>query len=287
MEEYRIEKPSDLTGRPRYQESLAFSPHAERRLYRILAAYRFPEDAQIKCGISHCRTPHGSGYLVETSDGLETNIGNVCGAKHLGADFQQERSRYRAQEKRQRNLEVIEDFQRQALKHRERVETAITRAKNFWHFTRQLEKPKLHALKAMAKNRQERIDSDDRLFRGDALALHQSQQVAQPFGQWYREHRPTVRELGIRFPGIAAIIYPFREVLVEQLQQPMSQLMVLGKDEIERLSDRNLDQWRQQVQGAERLMKEAEEALEKASALMSVDVSLFRFLPGVYPSNDD
>jgi len=282
-----IKTPADLTKRPRFRESIDFSPSSGRKLARILQSYRFPRRDYLPCGISSCRTPHGSGYLVETSDGLETNIGNVCGAKHLGADFKQERSRFRAWERRHRNLQVIEGFQQQAREHQERIDQAVLRAKAFWHFTRQLDAPVRRALRAMAKERQERLDSDDRLTREDSRALYQSLQVPQKFTHWYHEHRPTVADLGLRFPGVSAMIYPFREVLVEELQKPMNDLLAMGMEEVEQLDDKRLDEWRQRIQAAPRRMREAENALEKAVALMAIDSSKFRFLPGVYPTEDD
>lgn len=282
-----INTPSDLVKRPQFRESLDFSPESGRKLARIIHPYRFAEKDRLPCGISSCRTPHLRGYLVESSDGLETNIGMICGAKHLGADFEQERSRYRAWERRQRSLQVIEEFQNLAREHGDRLEQALQRATRFWHFRRQLDDPVARALKAMAKERQERLDSDDRLTQKDARALHQASQVSQKFALWNREHRPTVADLGLRFPGVTAMAYPFREILVERLQQPMDHLLAIGMEEIDKLDDKRLDEWRQQIQAAPRHMREVEEALDKADKLMAVDPAQYRFLPGVYQSEED
>jgi hypothetical protein len=46
-------------------------------------------------GLSDCRTAHRDGFLVETTDGLETNVGHVCGKKAF-PDFDLKRAEYKA-----------------------------------------------------------------------------------------------------------------------------------------------------------------------------------------------
>lgn len=287
MEGISIEKPSDFAKRPAYRETLDFSPAAGRKLKRVLAEYRFPNNNDVPCGISSCRTMHRSGFLVETDDGLETNIGNRCGQKHLGADFQLERGRFRAAGKRKRNLKAIEGFQDQAAEHQDRITKAVAAANEFWRFMRTLSREESQAMRLMAKMRKDRIDSQDRLQREDAKALHQQLEIKQPFGNWYRDSRPTVSDLKIRIPGISAVTYPFQDILVKQLQEPMTQLLAMSQQEIQGINDRALDQWRQKIQRAPHLMHEAEAALENARQLMGVDLRLLRFLPDVYPAAEE
>ncbi len=85
---------SAITSRPNYQASLYFHPkHIGRHFGSIVAPYHLT-GAKIKCGISDCGSPHWHGYLITTSDGLETNIGKDCGAKHFKADFTTEMRRH-------------------------------------------------------------------------------------------------------------------------------------------------------------------------------------------------
>ncbi|HHF0702221.1 TPA: hypothetical protein ACPIBI_004804 [Pseudomonas aeruginosa] len=74
-----IKSPEDFVDRPDYREVLDFGEKSGRELLEILGAYIFPDTKSVKCGIRNCRTPHRRGYLISTTDGLETNIGNVCG----------------------------------------------------------------------------------------------------------------------------------------------------------------------------------------------------------------
>ncbi|SEQ27482.1 hypothetical protein SAMN03159444_01391 [Pseudomonas sp. NFACC02] len=83
-----------IIGRPNYNASLYFKPkHKERSFGRIVAPYHL-KGAQIKCGIADCGTKHLHGYLITTSDNLETNIGKDCGTLHFKADFAAEMKRH-------------------------------------------------------------------------------------------------------------------------------------------------------------------------------------------------
>ena len=101
----------ELRDRPLYRESLSFGDGI-RELLDILGEYSFPDTKMIPCGIQGCRTPHMKGFLVITTDGLETNIGNVCGKKHLGVNFQEKRTAFRQKQGEARNVEQIVEVKR-------------------------------------------------------------------------------------------------------------------------------------------------------------------------------
>lgn len=83
-----------IVSRPGYQPSLYFSPkHKNRKFGKIIAPYHL-KLAKIKCGIADCGTNHLHGYVITTSDGLETNIGKDCGTTHFKADFATEMKRH-------------------------------------------------------------------------------------------------------------------------------------------------------------------------------------------------
>jgi hypothetical protein len=98
-----IERPRDyaaLVERPNFREVLDREKH---KLRRVLSGYSF--QAMIPCGLADCRTPHRDGFLVETEDGLETNVGHVCGRKAFGTRFDVERAAY----ERTRELQDLRD----------------------------------------------------------------------------------------------------------------------------------------------------------------------------------
>ena len=72
-----------IVSRPGYQPSLYFSPkHKNRKFGKIIAPYHL-KLAKIKCGIADCGTKHLHGYVITTSDGLETNIGKDLSLIHI------------------------------------------------------------------------------------------------------------------------------------------------------------------------------------------------------------
>jgi hypothetical protein len=78
-----IETWDDVVRRPGFVENLNPQEHS---LKAILGRYMLRDS--VNCGLSECHTPHGKGYLVLTTDGLETNIGHACGKKYFGVDFE-------------------------------------------------------------------------------------------------------------------------------------------------------------------------------------------------------
>src|SRR6266850_2429143 len=66
----------ELAARPRFEAVLNQTQH---QLKQVLSHYDF--EKLCRCGLSDCRTAHRDGFLVETTDGLETNVGHVCGKK--------------------------------------------------------------------------------------------------------------------------------------------------------------------------------------------------------------
>ena len=97
----RIESWDDILTRPGFTSDV--DPRAVK-LHAIIGNYLFK--TFITCGLSTCHQPHGSGYLVVTKDGRETNIGKDCGKTHFSVDFVQMRRTFDrdvlAQERRER-----------------------------------------------------------------------------------------------------------------------------------------------------------------------------------------
>ncbi|HEX6706091.1 MAG TPA: hypothetical protein VF169_15120 [Albitalea sp.] len=93
-----IERPKtyeEMAARPAFQPVLSQKQH---QLKQVLSHYDFQKMCQ--CGLSDCRTAHRDGFLVQTTDGLETNVGHVCGKKAF-PDFDVKRAQYKALRERQ------------------------------------------------------------------------------------------------------------------------------------------------------------------------------------------
>ncbi|MCZ7841537.1 hypothetical protein LRB91_22395 [Leclercia adecarboxylata] len=80
----RVELWEEITNRPNFSNKISKSEH---KLSEIIGFYRFKD--KIHCGLKGCNQPHQLGYIVRTDDGIETNIGNICGADEFGVKFKE------------------------------------------------------------------------------------------------------------------------------------------------------------------------------------------------------
>lgn len=95
----------DIVALPGFADKL--SPK-DKTLKEVIGQYTFPDN--IACGLSTCRTPHKSGYIVTTESGEVTNIGNQCGKNYFGLDFDQSARAYDRAIKNHQNREIISHF---------------------------------------------------------------------------------------------------------------------------------------------------------------------------------
>jgi len=98
----------DIIERPGFQQKL--NPK-EVKLKRIIGQYSI--NPKQPCGLKNCGTKHNRGYLVEAEDGLETNIGNVCGGKYFGVEFKELQNVFKMDSNAQRYREEIIEKQNQ------------------------------------------------------------------------------------------------------------------------------------------------------------------------------
>ena len=85
----RFEHPEQWRSRPGWRERISLSEH---NLARIIGGYNLAPEHWQHCGL--CNTRHGRGYVVGTTEGLETQIGKDCGLKYLGAVFEELERRF-------------------------------------------------------------------------------------------------------------------------------------------------------------------------------------------------
>lgn len=113
--------------REHFHEVLDLRQH---KLARIVESY--VEKEKVLCGLSSCRTGHNKGYIVETVDGWQTNIGHVCGRVHLGADFRRLENAFRARKRDALNFAVIEAFQERAPEFLQRTDALWNGERGGW-----------------------------------------------------------------------------------------------------------------------------------------------------------
>lgn len=108
----RFQHPDEWRSRPKYQSTVDFAVHAP---LRIVGGYDLAKELYQNCGLvmegALCNTEHGHGFVVETVDGLETQIGKDCGRRHVGAKFEELERQFRinldAQDRMKRLRELL------------------------------------------------------------------------------------------------------------------------------------------------------------------------------------
>lgn len=117
-----LKAPSDLIGRPAYNPSLDAT---DSKLAEVLAPYHF--DAPYPCGLASCRQPHQNGFLVVTVDGVETNVGQDCGKRIFGDDFDTKANIQRKRAERKYQLDTLHQVLMDKEKHLTRVAELYSR----------------------------------------------------------------------------------------------------------------------------------------------------------------
>jgi hypothetical protein len=116
----RFEHPDQWKERPGWRERIKLSEH---NLARIVGGYHLGRDLWQHCGL--CTTEHGRGYVVATTDGLETQIGKDCGQKYLGAKFEELERQFIAALETQDRMTRLHKLVAEAGSMRARAEQAI------------------------------------------------------------------------------------------------------------------------------------------------------------------
>ncbi|MCU7846681.1 MAG: hypothetical protein KZQ89_01520, partial [Candidatus Thiodiazotropha sp. (ex Lucinoma kastoroae)] len=100
-----IKTASDFETREKYKFDVDPS---KTKLVDVIAYYDI-QNEEIHCGLSNCHQPHHMGYLVKTSDGSETNIGNYCGRNHFGNDFAIQKNVFMAERRLQNYRKLLNE----------------------------------------------------------------------------------------------------------------------------------------------------------------------------------
>lgn len=86
-EEITLKTWNDIVNRPRYKSPIE---PLEDRYVRAVAIYSF-EEQSARCGASDCLKAHSQGFLVVTSDEMETCLCEACGQRLLGVAFSEKK----------------------------------------------------------------------------------------------------------------------------------------------------------------------------------------------------
>lgn len=227
-----------IITRPNYRASLYFTPRHDRRFGSIVAPYHLSGE-KTKCGIADCGSPHWHGYLITTSDGLETNIGKDCGTKHFEADFKAEMRRHDAIYNRKLRVTRIIEMKKMIPSVLDGLNQLESRSKQQQELRSRLrgavEPSVLKQLTDRARTRNTRITKAVQLRGKDAEAFYE----ANP-----DRRRPAIREDVIgELRGLEAFRVKLHDILDIGVIPRIAELHKLSVADIEGLPAKRLAFW--------------------------------------------
>jgi hypothetical protein len=243
----QIESPLDLYNRENFNEYLEFGKNSGRELGNILSAYTFSKDNEIKCGIQSCRQSHQKGYLVTTSDGLETIIGNLCGKKHLGEDFTRKTKIFRDDQLRESNLKTIEKLKHLLDPLCLAIDDLKPRASRLFQLKMMLS----HTARPLLKLVSERAKVANPIITGlvpmtEAEAKREYFNHADgekiKFPEWYQKTLPKKRVPVAKLNGLPFFMQDLHKVLQQDVINPLNEIVGMQPGDAEKLKKKKLQE---------------------------------------------
>lgn len=265
-----IKSPEDFVDRPDYREVLDFGEKSGRELLEILGAYIFPDTKSVKCGIRNCRTPHRRGYLISTTDGLETNIGNVCGKKHLGAIFTEKTNQYRKKQAYQRNLEqfhIVKSRVQELWGELDELKLAAERISKLKILLNKCHPNLVRVLVNRSKINNSALGRRIPMTREEAerLYVHEAKESVdgkvQQFEAWLAKGWPKKLVVAGQIAGLRFWMSDLHQVLRQEILNPAEEIQKIDINGVEQLSLRKLTEF-------SRCSQQLDTNLEKARTII-------------------
>ncbi|HDS1708403.1 hypothetical protein [Pseudomonas putida] len=249
----------ELKARLQYRESLDFGEDSGRELLDILGEYSFPDTKMIQCGIKGCRTPHMHGYLVLTTDGLETNVGNVCGKKHLGDNFNEKRAGFKRKQTETRNLYVISELKKKISLMRSVLDDLLSRSTYIVKLKMVLNQESSELVKHIverAKLAKPAVEKAVPMTPAEAKRQY-SLEVdeddngkAEPFEKWFARRAPMKTVLVANLKGLLFWRFDLHQVFRQDILNFVSALDKLSEEDLAMLTapqQRKFSKWGQSL----------------------------------------
>ena len=262
--------------------------YLEKELKEIIG--RYYESEEVKCGLSICRTPHKRGYIVCTTDGYITNIGNHCGKKYFGVDFETmskmldhdlDMKEYREK------LNYFDRNERNGLINW--VENKIQISKDIIRFLKSINGesesrlvPSLisNKIRDMAKTRNNTLTKVRELTKEEKDLESSRRGAATKMSKdlQYREEKIA----DIAGLGIMSSVEGLRELLVLELQD---KLKIFPHERIDKLTDQELKDWNKWHQNISSTKNKIEQLIEEGMRFFEYD-NLKHFEKILYDETD-
>ncbi|WP_095158305.1 hypothetical protein [Pseudomonas sp. Irchel 3E13] len=262
----QFERFEDLQKREGFHPRLEFHPQGERTMGEVLWPYKFLD--KVNCGISTCRQLHYHGYLIKTSDGLETGIGVDCGRKHFGLKFTRQRQRVDQEIARQRRVRSIKDLIEQLPS----MVATLTQIKTDYQDLQDQKKrlmgaigPGIYAeLKQRAEKDGSKITRSVQLTGKDLEAYYATTNKL----RGRRSDAPHREELVATLEGLAFVKARIKDLLITNLLEPLHSLSKCKPGEVELWKAREL-------QKTAKWVGEVPQSLIKAQELIAAGRKFF------------
>lgn len=234
----QFETYQDLIGREGFHERLEFHPQGERQMKEVLWPYRFLE--KVNCGISACRQLHYNGYLITTSDGLETGIGADCGRKYFGLRFTRQRQQVDKEVARRQRIKAVKDM----LDQLPAMVNTLAQIKADYHELQDLKQrlmgaigPGIYAvLRQRAEKDDVRITRSVRLTGKDLEAYYATNSKS----KGRQDDAPYREEVVATLEGLDFIRARMKDMLVTNLLDPLQTLSKSKPSDVEQWKSREL-----------------------------------------------
>lgn len=257
---------ADIESRPGFTESL--DPQTNE-LANIIGSYIFPN--LIRCGLSNCHTPHAKGYIAVTKSGRETNIGNVCGKKYFGVDFETMTRSFDESFQEQKDRETLWTFKFQMDAFKARIED-LRKQDRGADWAHQKLKPFIEGDRAISHVVQkigEMVRTGDSRLGKQREATEeeiQAQELAQ--GKRIVDRPYYIEERIGTIAGIEALSRQndLKHLLIHELQQRAKEF---GECNIDSLTRSELRSWAKWVGGTDSIFDKAQSALQSARRLLT------------------
>lgn len=261
----KVESWEDVTSRPGYMPDL---DPKDKKLKSVIGSYQFKE--KIRCGLSNCHTPHAKGYIAATEDGYETNIGQDCGKKYFGVDFETLSRKFDRDVTEKDNRERLWSFRYRLKELEEKIDNIRKSIGGDWvyrnlqaltNLNRGCPPGVVKRMTAMAKSRNgllttQRLATDEEV---DDLSAIEGRAIEKPY--YINEPLAEIKGLDALYPE-----NDLRELLVKGLS---SEIRSFQEKDIDQMSYSELAKWSKWLATIEVTLSTAELAVASGKRLLS------------------
>ena len=227
----------DVTERSGYKKQI---DPKEIKLKQIIGRYHI--SPRQPCGISSCGTKHNKGYLILCEGGIETNIGNKCGKRIFGVDFQDLERIFTKDTNAQRYRQNISTFKNRLPGYKSELVQITNGQKQglwcykqmHWHMSKGFEEATLTALNQKSKR-------GDNVIQRERALSHREIEIAREAGNKSTHDIDIVR----RINGLSAVHnYKKLKTLLNYIFiEDYETFLTLNEDEMDHRALKRWNRW--------------------------------------------